>query len=371
MNTDQGQALGQRARIRRSYWICQAAGWSAMFLLQVAGEDALRISSGPPLTRVMLVLGVFCVLGVVVTHALYLLMRRRRWLQLPVRKAWPRLVLAIALATVPLTGTTIFANLRFVHAVPPHDLLRPRTFIVLWANHLVILVLWMALYLAAHEFRRRRLAEVNALRLELVAQDAQLRGLRAQLNPHFLFNCLNSLRELILENPESAQRMVTQLSGLLRYSLQSNQAELVTLSEEVQAVKDYLDLEAVRFEDRLHVHWNMPSELNGAVVPPMLLQTLVENALKHGIARRSEGGDVTITVRPENSLIHLEVINSGNLPENPSLNGIGLKNARTRLQLLYGSKASVVLESIPENRVRAAVTLPLTAAEAIHESAAG
>jgi two-component system LytT family sensor kinase len=363
MNTQQGQAAKKPFPIRRVYWVCQAAGWSALFLLQMAGAYVLRMSPNPPLSRVMIALAVFCTMGVIVTHGMYLVIRRRRWLQMPMRQLWPRLAISVALATAPLTGTTIIANLSFVHTFPEDHLLHPRTFIVIWANHMVILVLWMALYLAVNEFRRRRLAEVNALRLELVAQEAQLRGLRAQLNPHFLFNCLNSLREMIVENPEDAQKMVTQLSGLLRYSLQSNHTELVALTDEVRAVKDYLDLEAVRFEDRLQVHWNVASEAGAAAVPPMLLQTLVENALKHGIGRRSEGGEIAITVQSQDSLIHLEVINSGSLPESPSPNGIGLKNARTRLQLLYGEKGNIVLESIPENRVRVAVTLPFMAME--------
>ena len=309
-------------------------------------------------------LGLFCTVALIVSHLLYLSIRRGRWLQIPMRKAWPRLAIAIVLAAVLLTGTSILANIFFIHVTAPHELLRPRLILVVWANHLVILVVWTVLYFGATEFRRRQLAEVNALRLELVAQEAQLRGLRAQLNPHFLFNCLNSLRELIVENPQNAQRMVTQLSRLLRYSLQSDQVELVALTDEVQAVKDYLDLEAVRFEDRLHVRWNVAPEIAAATVPPMLLQTLVENALKHGIARLPDGGEIAITIQRQDSSIHLEVINSGTLAESPSLEGIGLRNARTRLQLLYGDKGKIVLESIPENRVRAAVTLPMRAAGA-------
>jgi LytS/YehU family sensor histidine kinase len=311
----------------------------------------------------MMGLALFCGMGLLISHLLYLFVRKRRWLQMPIGKAWPRLAAAIALSAAPLTTATVLANIALFRTLHSQELLRPQVLLVVWLNHAAILVLWMVLYLAVNEFRRRRLAEVNSLRLELVAQEAHLRGLRAQLNPHFLFNCLNSLRELILENPQSAQRMVTQLSGLLRYSLQSNQMEVVTLAEEVRAVKDYLDLEAVRFEDRLQVQWNIAPEVATATVPPMLLQTLVENALKHGIARRSEGGQITITARPEDPLVHLEVVNSGSLPEDPSSDGIGLRNARTRLQLLYGEKGNIALESIPEGRVRAVVSLPFIRAE--------
>lgn len=317
------------------------------------------------MSRVLAGLTLFCAVGVIASHLLYLLIRSRHWLELPIRKSWPQLVVATALAAAPLTATSISANRWLIHSVPSLDLLRPQVLLALWANHFAVMAGWVMLYLVVNEFRRRRLAELNALRLELVAQEAQLRGLRAQLNPHFLFNCLNSLRELIVENPQNAQKMVTQLSGLLRYSLQSNHTEQVALADEVRAVRDYLDLEAVRFEDRLRVHWNIAPEVAVAAVPPMLLQTLVENALKHGIIKRREGGEITITVQPQDSLVHLEVINSGSLPENPSRDGIGLRNARTRLQLLYGEKSNLVLESIPENRVRATVNLPFTATEVV------
>jgi LytS/YehU family sensor histidine kinase len=325
---------------------------------------ALRSSSSPPLSRFSIGTGLFCIVGLLVSHVLRVVIRRRGWLEMPMHSAWPRLAIAVGLATAPLTATTLLANLSLVHTVHAQDLFRLRVILALWANHLVIMFLWTVLFVAVNEFRRRRLAEVNALRLELVAQEAQMRGLRAQLNPHFLFNCLNSLREMIVENPESAQKMVNQLSGLLRYSLQSNHSELVPLNDEVQAVKAYLDLEAVRFEGRLQVCWDISPVAAAAAVPFMLLQTLVENALKHGVSPREEASEVLITAWPKDSLLRLEVINSGSLPQAPSVNGIGLRNARTRLQFLYGEKASVVLENVSGQRVRAAVTLPLTAAEA-------
>jgi two-component sensor histidine kinase len=365
MSTDERQLPAKVSSNRKAYWTCQIAGWSAVFLAGTGWAFAFRAYTKISLPSVAAGTALFCVVGVLVSHLLYMVVRRAHWLQMPMRQAWPRLASATALAAMPLSATSILANIAFIHSMPVHTMLDPHVFLAIWTNHLVLMVGWMALYLAAHEFRQRRQAEVSALRLDLVAQQAQLRGLRAQLNPHFLFNCLNSLRELIAENPQSAQKMVTQLSALLRYSLQSDHTEQVPLAEEIQAVQDYLDLETVRFEDRLRVHWNVASGVAAAAVPPMLLQTLVENALKHGIAKRPEGGEITIAAWPEDSLVHLEVINNGNLPETPSQNGIGLKNARSRLQLLYGEKGNIVLENIAENRVRAAVTLPFKVTEAV------
>jgi len=225
---------------------------------------------------------------------------------------------------------------------------------------MIVLGGWTTLYVMIHEFRGRRAREMRALRLEMMVQEAQLRGLRAQLNPHFFFNCLNSLREVIAENPERAQDMVTQLSALLRYALESNQSELVPLSDEIQAVKDYLALESIRFEERLRVQWSVAKEACTVRVPPMLLQTLVENALKHGIARRPQGGDVAIHARLAAAELQLEVVNSGEISAAVSPAAVGLKNAQERIKLLYGDRASMLLENAGNGQVRALIKLPLS-----------
>jgi LytS/YehU family sensor histidine kinase len=301
----------------------------------------------------------------VLSHFLYLLMRRRQWQQMPFRRAWPRLFAAIAVAAAVQNAIDILISIFLVHATSLRENLRPAIRFVSWLIYVFLFALWATVYLAVHEFRRRRIAEMNALRLELVAQEAKLRGLRAQLNPHFLFNCLNGLRELIVEDPHRAQSMVTQLSGLLRYSLQSDHLEQVLLEDEIQAVKDYLAMEAIRFEERLSVQWDIAPEADKVSLPPMLLQTLVENALKHGISRRPEGGEISIKARVRDSQLYLEVLNSGELSGPPSESGIGLRNARSRLELLYGDRATIVLENATPGQVRVLGTIPVKRAETV------
>jgi len=374
---DTSTQASKRTPISKAYWACQLIGWSTLLLFQMSalavfGDDR----NGPPLTKsqrsalylALLLLGIS---GFILSHLLYLLMRRRRWLQMPLRRAWPRLLAAIALAALVLNGVNAVLNIFVVQRTGLNHEFKFAQFLVGCLVYVFLFALWTTIYLAVHEFRRRRIAEVHALRLELVAQEAQLRGLRAQLNPHFLFNCLNGLRELIVEDPQRAQSMVTQLSGLLRYSLQSDQTEQVFLEDEIQAVKDYLALEAVRFEERLRVQWDIAPESSKVSVPPMLLQTLVENALKHGISRRPEGGEISIKALVRDSQLHLEVLNTGEIPEQPSENGIGLKNARSRLQLLYGEHAKIVLENVPNGHARVVGTIPLQRKEAAGEGVAG
>jgi len=299
--------------------------------------------------------------GFVGTHLLLVWMRRRRWPQKP----WPRLVLHLVLvilvmsavlSTIDSFGHHLWGQRAEHHN---HNAISLPLMLVNWGNWTIVLVAWTGLYFAIHEVRERRRREVHDLKTEMVAQQAQLRGLRAQLNPHFFFNCLNSLRELIEEDPERAQLMVTQLSQVLRYSLQSHGVELVSFAEEIRAVEDYLALEATRFEERLRITWDIAPEARCAVIPPMILQTLVENAVKHGIARRPRGGEITIRARVNDGALEMGVVNSGKLSEERSTAGVGLRNASERLSLLYGSHASLLLESISEERVRALVRVPL------------
>jgi two-component sensor histidine kinase len=355
--------------ISKAYWVCQLAAWSALLLFQlfilgvVSTEAVLSAPRFAGFSAVWLYASaaLLCGSGLVLSHLLYLLMRRQRWLQMPLRRAWPRLIAAIALAALVQNAVDMLLGILLGSEIPLRENLRPAARLVSWLLWVFLFSVWWMIYLAVHEFRRRRIAEVHALRLELVAQQAQLQGLRAQLNPHFLFNCLNSLRELIVEDPRRAQTMVTQLSGLLRYSLQSDHLEQVRLEDEVQAVKDYLALEAIRFEERLRVHWNIAPDANQVPVPPMLLQTLVENALKHGISRLPQGGEISIQAQVRDSQLQLEVVNSGELSEQLSEDGIGLRNARSRLQLLYGDQAKIVLENAngTHEQVRAVGTIPL------------
>jgi LytS/YehU family sensor histidine kinase len=301
-------------------------------------------------------------LGLPGTHLLYLCIRRRQWLQMTGGRLMLRLLSATTLLAAILAGIEAVVRARLLHD-PMYHPTDPRWMLLGWIGWMVVVSLWTTLYVTIHEFRGRRAREMRSLRLEMMVQQAELRGLRAQLNPHFLFNCLNGLREVIAEDPERAQLMVTQLSALLRYSLQSNQPETVPLADEIRAVKDYLALEEIRFEERLQVGWSVAPEACDARVPPMLLQTLVENALKHGIAHRPQGGEVAIHARVAGEQLELDVINSGEIDCEPSPDAVGLKNAQEMIRLLYGDRASLGLEEAADGRVRARLRLPIAPAE--------
>ena len=216
--------------------------------------------------------------------------------------------------------------------------------------------MWTIFYVAFSAPRRYREKEV---RLQLALREAELRALEAQVNPHFLFNCLNSIRALVLENPALAQDMLTRLANILRFNLHRDLMHTIPLAVELEAVGDYLALEKVRFEERLRVQFAIDPAASEAAVPPMLLQTLVENALKHGIAHLPEGGDLIIRASLEGDTVRVEVENTGQVAlSKGDGNQVGLANTRERLRILYGERARLELNNGAGNRVTALAVIP-------------
>jgi LytS/YehU family sensor histidine kinase len=188
---------------------------------------------------------------------------------------------------------------------------------------------------------------------------AALASLRAQVHPHFLFNSLNTLRHLIDEDPKLARDTVTQLSKILRYSLRHGETSLVPLRDEWEAVEAYLQIESARFEQRLRLSTDIePASLDYSV-PPLLLQTLVENAVKFGVSPSENGADIRIESRLQGSNLIVTVSNSGKLAADATIMGLGLSNARQRISLLFGDEASLDLRE-HEGHVIATVLLPTT-----------
>ena len=176
-------------------------------------------------------------------------------------------------------------------------------------NSAVLYIIWLTIYFTAIALREYRSAQFKQSELARALQLAELRLLKSQLNPHFLFNALNTVRSLIADNPTRAQSAVTRLANTLRYTLSSRQDELVTLSQELDIVTDYLELESMRFEDRLRIETHVSDDAAGVHIPVMLLQTLVENAIKHGIAELPSGGLLRISAVLRDGMLILEVEN--------------------------------------------------------------
>jgi two-component system LytT family sensor kinase len=214
------------------------------------------------------------------------------------------------------------------------------TFVVSW----FVILAWSALYFGIKYYRLFQEVQKRALKSAAMAHEAQLKMLRYQLNPHFLFNTLNAISTLILEkDTDSANRMVSRLSSFLRHSLDNDPMQKVTLDQELAALKLYLDIEKVRFEDRLTLELDIGEQASRALIPSLLLQPLVENAIKYGIARSEAGGTLRIAARVFAGELLIELSDDGpgvELEDGwiPDANGVGLRNTRERLAELYGGR---------------------------------
>ena len=173
-------------------------------------------------------------------------------------------------------------------------------------------------------------------------RESELKNLRSQLNPHFLFNSLNSIRALITEEPEKAKVSITTLSNLLRQSLLLGRENTVSLERELELAKNYLELEKIRFEERLNIEWELSPDLTSFEIPPFTLQMMVENAIKHGISNLRDGGLVRVITEEIDGIIKIEVGNSGSLETGIDL-GVGIENIKQRLALQYGQGAEFTL----------------------------
>ena len=231
---------------------------------------------------------------------------------------------------------------------------------------IIVILTWSALYFAIKSYRVFQDVRESALRSAAMAHEAQLKMLRYQLNPHFLFNTLNAISTLILEkNTELANRMVTKLSSFLRYSLDNDPMQKITLDQELQALQLYLDIEKVRFEDRLSLQVDIEDAAREALIPSLLLQPLVENAIKYGIARAEGGGHLKISARVFAGDLLMEVSDDGpgcDLVNNdiPNAKGVGLRNTRERLATLYGSEHSIKLSETEPHGLTICIRIPFT-----------
>ncbi len=227
------------------------------------------------------------------------------------------------------------------------------------------MVLWSGLYFGIKLYRLLEEERSRHLKSMAMAQEAQLKMLRYQLNPHFLFNTLNAISTLILDRDNQlANTMVTRLSRFLRYTLENDPMQKVTLAEEVDALKLYLDIEQVRFAERLQLHWDIQPEAEDALLPSLLMQPLVENAIKYAIAQAINGGTIGISARVFGKDLLLVVADDGpgldlRNGRAPKGTGVGLANCRERLKEIYGSNQSFRLGRTDPHGLTINIRIPL------------
>ncbi len=224
-------------------------------------------------------------------------------------------------------------------------------------------MVWSLLYFLFHFIQNYRKEEIKNLRWQAAKNEMELNKLKSQLNPHFIFNSMNTIRALIDEDPKKSKQSVTRLANILRSSLLMGRKKVISFSEELQLVEDYLNLEKTRFEERLECKFEIDDSTKEHMIPPMLLQTLVENGLKHGISKLTDGGRIEVKAWKENGSLNLSIFNSGKLDSTAEESeGFGLANTKQRMKLLYGRDAHFSIQNTEEG-VLAEVVIPNTVRE--------
>lgn len=338
----------------RLYWACQVGG----FGLYVALTFFQASKMGMPMPRALLEPLAAASIGIATTHLLRRRVRAKRWLTLGAGALAPRVLLSsvgLAVFLVACLGVIELGIYRDAQSAPVAMLVFAT---IRWT---LVFLVWTSLYFGLGLLRHRQQVELTVLRLERAQKASELRALKAQLNPHFLFNSLNSIRALVADEPVRAQDAITELSRMLRYTLRMGEEDVVTLERELRTVDDYLALESLRLGERLVVERDVSNDARSATLPAMLLLTLVENAIKHGIAQLSGGGTLRLRAVMEKGALCLEIEQPRPSDRGAPLaesNGVGLPNAAERLRLLFGEHAHVALDLSTPGHARAHARIP-------------
>lgn len=334
------------------YWVFQLVGWSSLFSLSLLGD---YLEHGQVKTSTLQQVFVMLASAMILTNLHRTLILSKKWLNLSIDKT----VYVILLSSIILSLSLIGVN-QLVNQFYGEEELTMQTFLAGFVVYFIITIVWNVIYFAYHFFEKSRKQEVKTLQLESSQKESELINLKNQLKPHFMFNAMNSIRALVDDDPELAKKSITQLSNLLRNTLQFGKKELITLKEELQIVNDYLALEKIRFEERLIYSQDVDDSLMQNTIPPLIIQTIVENAIKHGVGKKTEGGAVSLAISRDENTIQISVKNVGEYnPSSGTNSGIGLDNARKRLQILYGSKATFQIGN-RDDMVETKIKVPLT-----------
>jgi len=320
----------------KAYWISQLVGWGVYTcIIFLASYSEKPNELDWILYTELFFVYTFLVLG---THSMKVFFIRMKWLKLKLLELIPRVFFtSIVLSCIV---SSLFLIISKTIDPKEKDAFLSLNFLLDIISFTILMLFWNSIFFTIYFFQKSKKQELDNVKLESSKNEIELKNLRSQLNPHFLFNSLNSIRALIEIEPEKAKVAVTTLSQLLRSSLIFGRQDLISLTEELELVSNYLDLESIRFEERLQVKYDIDDQLNTFKIPPFAIQTLVENAIKHGISNRVEGGEIIISAKQHQEQVSIRITNSGGLDNTiSSAEGIGIVNTQRRLYLQFGINA--------------------------------
>jgi len=337
---------------RLLYWSFQIGGWSlyaAINILFIAWAGKVEIRQ----VFTHLLVAVFFIFS---THIFRAFIKEWGWLE----KDISRLIPGFLGALLGLSILNLVYQISILEALNifnfPGDF-SPLFVVINLITLFILYFSWSLIYFMFHYVRRYNLS----LKQEASKREIELKNLKSQLNPHFIFNALNSIRGLIDEDPGKSKNAVTMLSNILHNSLSSDQIRLSKFKDEINIVKDYLNLESIRYEERLKVEFYLHPDSYDFYIPPLMVQTLVENGIKHGISALKEGGTIKISSEVEKDQLIISIRNNGqyvNGSPHREIKGFGIQNTRQRLQLIYGNKASFEIKNEDDKTVLTQLHIP-------------
>ncbi|WP_242674948.1 sensor histidine kinase [Niastella populi] len=340
------------------YWLCQIIGWSAYIVLFIFFYLTLRTRIQPSFYQMLVS---EASLGFIITHIMRAFIQKYKLVDKPVNEQVIYIILISIIFTL-IYGTTTAKLEEWLEfeSEKQRQLTFVNKMIRISLGYFFIIIVWNLIYFAYHYIVKTRQAQLDKIRLESLVKELELKTIKAHINPHFIFNALNSIRALIDENPNRARNAITELSNILRSSMQAEKVETVPFEKELGIVKDYLALEYIRFEDRLKIEYQIDEDTLDQPVPPMMLQTLVENAIKHGIGKQIGGGLVRVISDFKENFHELVVLNTGYLNGHvQDGDGFGLFSTKNRLQLLFGEKANFEIKQVGSDLVEARILIPV------------
>jgi len=329
-------------KARSIYWLAQFSGWTAyaslLFIAIVSREGKVQMET-------IISVSLWVIFGVGVTHAQRYFFIRSGWLDLRLPNLIPRVLISSTISSILIYGCLLGMDYLLGFSDDSGEGLTLSNLLLGVVSMGVLVLFWNAIYFTFHFFQKSRKQEVSNLELTASNRESELKNLRSQLNPHFLFNSLNSIRALVDIEPAKAKTSITTLSNLLRQSLLVGKQNMVTVEQELDIVRNYLDLEKIRFEERLNVQWEIDDSLLQREIPPFSIQMMAENAVKHGISTLKEGGIVVVSIVRTVDGFALTLTNTGELGQTVDL-GVGIQNIKQRLKLQFGSNASYTLKEV-------------------------
>ena len=344
----------------RAFWILQSAGWGGYFILRTLsgianyarGDSWLGIEWGHVLHSALLTAAGYSI-------TLLMAAAYRRLIRMRPIYTWAGTILIVAIAAAGFSAIEAWSVVTFVE---PGIKLEGLRFLGAILFTVSLLIAWSALYYSINFFILLEEQSDRLLRLESQASNAQLAMLRYQLNPHFLFNTLNSISTLVLlKQTDRANAMLSRLSSFLRYTLVNESTGMVTLAQEIETLKLYLEIEKMRFEERLRPHFDIDANVMSAHLPSLLLQPLIENAIKYAVTPQEEGADISLEARLQGDRVLINVSDTGPGASTTSRSlstGVGLANIRDRLAQAYGDNHRFETQSEITGGFRVFIDIP-------------